>query len=53
MGKPKKHKRKKCKTGRAACCCCKAHKLNGYKGTFGAQTMQEKKARIGDKEENV
>ena len=45
------HKRGKCKNARAGCLMCKSHKANGAKGTKGAQTFQELKARMAEKEQ--
>ena len=44
------HKRKRPKNRRAGCLLCKPHKANGSKGTKGAQTRQEIKARLKEKE---
>ena len=38
------YKRKGPKDTRAGCLMCKPHKSNGAKGSFGSQTMQERKA---------
>ncbi len=45
------HKRKRAKNARAGCLCCKPHKANGCKGTADAQTRQEKRARLAEKEQ--
>lgn len=45
------HKRGKRKNARSGCLMCKAHKANGLKGTRGAQTWQEQKARVSEKEQ--
>ena len=47
------HKRKRPKNRRAGCLMCKGHKANGVKGTFDAQTRQEKKAIMADREERI
>lgn len=45
------HKRGKRKNLRAGCRLCKPHKANGTKGTKDAQTFQELKARLAEKEQ--
>jgi hypothetical protein len=45
------HKRKRPKYQRNGCLFCKPHKSNGVKGTAGAQTLQELKARISTREQ--
>jgi len=45
------HKRGKRKKARAGCLLCKPHKSNGAKGGFKAQTWQEQKARLSEKEQ--
>lgn len=47
------HKRGKRKNARAGCLMCKYHKANGAKGTKGAQTFQELKARLAEKEQRA
>jgi len=45
------HKRKRPKSRRAGCLLCKPHKANELKDAEKNQTMQERRARIGDKEQ--
>lgn len=45
------HKRRRAKNRRAGCLFCKPHKGNGTKGTRGAQTLQERRARISECEQ--
>jgi len=47
------HKRKRPKSRRAGCALCKPHKQNSTKDTLGAQTMQERKARVKEREARV
>lgn len=44
------HKRKGPKSTRAGCLMCKPHKDQRRKDSESAQTMQERRARIADKE---
>jgi hypothetical protein len=44
------HKRKRPKNRRAGCLLCKWHKANGTKGTKSAQTLQELKGRLKEKD---
>lgn len=44
-------KRGRAKDRRAGCLWCKPHKSNGQKGTWNAQTYQEQKARISEREQ--
>ena len=44
-------KRGRAKNRRAGCLMCKWHKANGVKGTHGAQTRQEQKSRLREKEQ--
>ena len=45
------HKRRKPKSGRAGCLMCKSHKDQRVKDTAEAQTMQERRARVGEREQ--
>lgn len=45
------HKRGKRKNARAGCLLCKGHKANGVKGTRNAQTFQEQRARLSEREQ--
>lgn len=45
------HKRKRPKSRRSGCLMCKPWKGNGVKGTANAQTMQERRARLGEKDD--
>lgn len=45
------HKRGRRKNARAGCILCKPAKANGTKGTWRAQTRQELRARIGEREQ--
>lgn len=44
------HKKRRHKKRRAGCLLCKPYKSNGVKNGDEAQTWQERKARISDKE---
>lgn len=44
------HKRKRPKNRRAGCLLCKPYKANGSKDKENNQTLQERKARITDRE---
>jgi len=44
------HKRGRRKNARSGCRFCKPHKSNGVRNGFEAQTWQEKKARVADRE---
>ena len=44
------HRRKKKKSSRAGCSCCKPWKDNENKGSYNAQTNQEKKARDAEQD---
>ena len=44
------HKRKRPRSRRAGCALCKPHKQNSTKDTLEAQSMQERKARINERE---
>jgi hypothetical protein len=45
------HKRGRCKNSRSGCLMCKYHKSNSFKDTWDAQTWQEKKARVSEREQ--
>lgn len=45
------HKRKKPKSARAGCLMCKPHKHQRIKDTLGAQTWQERRARVREAEQ--
>jgi len=45
------HKRKKRKNARAGCLFCHFNKANGCKGMHWAQTRQEQRARIDEREQ--
>jgi len=45
------HKRGKRKNARSGCLLCKVYKANGVKGTWRAQTFQELRARISEREQ--
>jgi len=45
------HKRRRRKNARAGCLLCKPHKANGAKGTVDAQTWQERRARVSEREQ--
>jgi hypothetical protein len=45
------HKRGRCKNSRSGCLLCKPHKSNSLKDTRGAQTRQEQKARVSEREQ--
>jgi hypothetical protein len=45
------HKRGRSKDRRAGCLMCKFNKSNSYKDSWNAQTMQERKARIAEREQ--
>lgn len=47
------HKRRRPKNRRAGCLTCKYYKANGVKGTLAAQTMQEQRARVAEKEQRT
>jgi uncharacterized protein YodC (DUF2158 family) len=47
------HKRRRHKNARAGCPMCKWYKSNGLKGTLNAQTFQERKARVSEKEQRA
>jgi hypothetical protein len=51
MPKPKKHKRKKPKSGRAGCLLCKPHKDQRAKDTNAAKTVADKIADLKEKDE--
>lgn len=38
------HKRERPKNRRSGCLMCKPHKMNGAKGGYNSQTLQEQKA---------
>ena len=44
------HERRKPKSGRAGCLMCKPHKDQRSKDREQSQTMQEQRARIGERE---
>ncbi len=46
------HKRGRRKNVRAGCGLCKPHKRNGVKGSEAAQTVQERRARISEREQD-
>lgn len=50
MGKPRKWKRGRPKSSRAGCLLCKPHKAPQIKDTWEAQTIQERKARIAERQ---
>lgn len=45
------HKRRRPKSTRAGCLMCKPWKKNGAKGGLKAQTWQERKSRLSEKEQ--
>ena len=45
------HKRRKPKNARAGCLLCKPHKANGCSGSHAAQTRQELRARVSEREQ--
>jgi len=45
------HKRRRPKSSRAGCLLCKPHKSQRSKDTLGAQTLQEQRARVSEKEQ--
>jgi hypothetical protein len=45
------HKRRRPKSRRAGCLMCKSHKANGAKGSRNHQTLQERKARVSEREQ--
>lgn len=45
------HKRKRPKNRRAGCLMCKPHKANWAKDREGDQTVQERRARISEREQ--
>jgi radical SAM superfamily enzyme len=45
------HKRRRPKKRRAGCLFCKPHKGNGTKGSRAAQTLQEQRARVSEREQ--
>jgi len=45
------HKRKRPKSGRAGCLMCKPHKDQRRKDSLGAQTWQERRARVSEREQ--
>ncbi len=47
------HKRGRRKNARSGCLLCKRQKANGTKGTLGAQSLQERRARIGEREQRA
>jgi hypothetical protein len=45
------HKRKRPKSARAGCILCKPHKDNAFKDQEQSQTMQERRARVSEREQ--
>ena len=45
------HKRGRRKNARAGCLLCHGYKANGVKGTLRAQTLQERRARVSEREQ--
>jgi hypothetical protein len=50
-GKMSNHKRKRPKSSRAGCLMCKPHKDQRRKDCLGSQTMQERRARVSEREQ--
>lgn len=45
------HKRKRVKSRRAGCLMCKPHKAQWSKDSLQSQTMQERRARVSEREQ--